>query len=89
MDNKSNLRKIMSWLCIGLMSVAALLVFLPIPHKEIIIMIVGATGVVCGLISNSIKVKNSSAVKRTFNAVHVAFVFFVIVIMFIIVLMSR
>ncbi len=89
MDNKNKPSKIMLSLCICFVAVAILLAFLPIPNKEFFIMIIGTIGVVCGMIFNSIRVKNSSAVKRTFNAVHVAFVFFVIVIMFIIVLMSR
>lgn len=86
MENKSKPRKVSLFLFIGFMAVATVLVFTPIPNKEIIIMIVSAISVISGMVHNTVRLKNSSAVRRTFNAVHILFVALVMAFMFFIVI---
>ena len=86
MDNKSRLSKTFFLIFVVFMVLATVLVFTSIPHKELIIMIIATVSVISCIISKSLRPKNSSAVKRTFNILHIVFVLFVVVFMFFIII---
>ena len=86
MDEKIRLRKIFFLVFVVFIVIATVLVFTSIPHKAIIIMLITAVSIIAYIISESLRPKTSSAIKRKFNILHIVFILSVIVFMFFIII---